>query len=297
MASTFDLKAWRRERLGEIKQTEQYRGLNQQLRRLVDYMVRRHDNPEGGMFPRQGKGTSGKHKTPGLAEYFGVSRKTIGAWLAEVVQAGVFEPAEPRYRGRGTKGGRTSNRYRLNPALLSCPTAALTADVTQPNPQPVTQLVSQPVPQPVTAEAVRQVEVPSEHLEVPSEHLEARTGRLEAPDGAERDRTATRPPLAADASYHQGNEAGIAAGFAEATPADLASESATAHDSSAADLTRPSATAHVVGETPGAGSPAAPGWPFTEEYVEAYWRKAEAGRTRTTPMTPPAGCRSKERDQ
>jgi hypothetical protein len=290
VASTFDLKAWRRERLGEIKQTEQYQGLNQQLRRLVDYMVRRHDNPEGGMFPRQGKGTSGRHRTPGLAEYFGVSRKTIGVWLAEVVQAGVFESAEPRYRGRGTKGGRTSNRYRLNPALLSSATTVLTADVTQAGREPVTRPVSEPVPQPVSTEAVRQVEVPSEHLE-------ARTGRLEAPDGAERDRTATRPPLAADASYHQGNEAGIAAGFAEATPADLASESATAHDSSAADLTRPSATAHVVGETPGAGSPAAPGWPFTEEYVEAYWRKAEAGRTRTTPMTPPAGCRSKERDQ
>jgi hypothetical protein len=289
VASTFELKAWRRERLGEIKQTEQYRGLNQQLRRLVDYMVRRHDNPEGGMFPRQGKGTSGKHKTPGLAEYFGVSRKTIGAWLAEVVQAGVFEPAEPRYRGRGTKGGRTSNRYRLNPALLSPPTTVWTADVTQPNHEAVTQPVPEPVLQPVTAEAVRQVEVPSEHLEVPSEHLEARTGQVEAPDGAERDRAATQLRMVAGASHRQGSEAGLAAGCAGAPPADLASMSAAPRQSSAADPTRPSTAAHGIDESPGAGSPTAPGWPFTEEFLEEYWRKAEAGRTRTTPSLPPDG--------
>jgi hypothetical protein len=261
VASTFDLKAWRRERLGEIKQSDQYRGLNPRLRRLVDYMVRRHDNPEGGMFPRQGKGTSGRHRTPGLAERFGVSRKTIGAWLAEVVQAGVFEPAKPRYRGRGTQGGRTSNRYRLNPALLSRPTTTLTAEVPQADREPVTRAVSEPVPQPVTAEAVGQVEVPSEQLEAPR-------GQVEAPDGAERERAATRPPLAAGASQRPGNEPGLAAGSAEAPPADRASMSAAPRERSAAD------------PTDGL---------FSEEFVEEYWRKANAGRIRTTPKPPPDG--------
>jgi len=105
---TDDLRPWRTERLGVAKRSVEYKSLPPALQKVVDYMVRATESPDGGMFTAQTK----------LAKHFGVSRKTMNAWLGQIVAAGVFT-VEKRARGLGTKGGRTTNRYRLSEAVLT----------------------------------------------------------------------------------------------------------------------------------------------------------------------------------
>src|SRR5215210_2119984 len=114
----FNLSAWRTARLGAMKKRPEYQGLPTACRDLVDYMVRRHDNPEHGMCPSQGGLQKGK--TPPLSTHFGVSRKTVNERLQKIVDAKVFTK-KPRYGERG----RMSNRYDLNEALTSPPAATL----------------------------------------------------------------------------------------------------------------------------------------------------------------------------
>jgi DNA-binding Lrp family transcriptional regulator len=124
-----DLGRWRHDRLGKLKQSAEYTSLAAPDRRLVDRMVRAHDSMDDrGIFVSQTK----------LATRSGVSRRTIIRQLKRIVEAGVFV-VEPRYRSAGTKGGRSTNAYRINPALLHGDQAA---SVTQPVTQPVTQLVT-----------------------------------------------------------------------------------------------------------------------------------------------------------
>jgi hypothetical protein len=147
---SLDLRTWRTERLRQLKETAQYRRLPRVQQALVDYMVRRHENPKAGVFVAQAK----------LAARFHVSRRTIIRWLENIVLAGIFT-VERRYRGAGTKGGRSTNAYRLNPVVfLRCDEV----DVTQ----PVAQLV--------TAEASLRT-----HVEAPSMrvHVERRDEGVE----------------------------------------------------------------------------------------------------------------------
>jgi hypothetical protein len=104
----FDLGRWRTERLGLIKGTDGYQSLSRVCRGVVDYCVKRHESLDDGIIVAQKK----------LAEKFNVSRQTMNKYLAEIVAAGVFTEPEERRRGSGTKGGQTSNRYRLNMGLL-----------------------------------------------------------------------------------------------------------------------------------------------------------------------------------
>jgi len=129
----FDLRAWRTHRLGLMKQRPEYKGLPRACRDLVDYMVKRHDNPEHGMCPNQGGIQKGK--TPPLSTRFGVSRKTINERLQKIVDSQVLTKT-PRYCERG----RMSNRYDLNDARLSPPAATLVtpAGVTA-SPRPTTE--------------------------------------------------------------------------------------------------------------------------------------------------------------
>jgi hypothetical protein len=125
------LREWRTERIEMLKTTTEFQSLGPGPKRLVLHMIRRSDNPDGsGMFVKQAS----------YAKSLGVTRKTINEWLRKIVSERVFLPPEVRYRGAGTKGGRSTNVYRLNPALLA---------------PRVTRPVTQPVTQRVTAEALR----------------------------------------------------------------------------------------------------------------------------------------------
>ncbi len=70
-------------------------------RDVVRLLVLSHLHWEDGAFPSQVK----------LAARFHVTRQTMSMYLGEAVKAGVLV-SEPRSRGRGTQGGRTTNSYR-----------------------------------------------------------------------------------------------------------------------------------------------------------------------------------------
>jgi hypothetical protein len=135
----FNLKVWRTEQLAQVKATHAYRQLAPIQRRIVDHIVRKYLSPLEGAFPRQAT----------LAQRFDVTRETINRHMSAILAAGIFT-SEPRYRGAGTPGGRTSNRLFVSPLLLSLAATNQSAGVTQPLTQPVTQ--------PVTAEGSNQVE-------------------------------------------------------------------------------------------------------------------------------------------
>lgn len=135
----FDLKVWRSEQLAQVKTTHAYRQLAPIQRRIVDHIIRKYLSPLEGAFPRQAT----------LAQRFDVTRETINRHMSAILATGIFT-SEPRYRGAGTPGGRTSNRLFVNPVLLSLMATNQSEDVTQPLTQPVTQ--------PVTAEGSNQVE-------------------------------------------------------------------------------------------------------------------------------------------
>src|SRR5688572_890606 len=65
-AATFDLKAWRRERLGRMKTRPEYRALPARLRAIVDDLVRAHESRDQGITVSQGN--------PRLLRKFGVTR-------------------------------------------------------------------------------------------------------------------------------------------------------------------------------------------------------------------------------
>lgn len=118
---------WRRARFDALKQTPEYTGLAPVLQRVVRYMVMHYDNPVRGMFVGQAK----------LAERFDparpVTRQTMNEYLGEIVRAGIFcEPETRGRKGRGSRGGRTTNTYRLNESLLPHPdtTPDTSADIT-----------------------------------------------------------------------------------------------------------------------------------------------------------------------
>ena len=102
----FDLKAWRTERLRRVKQRPEYARLSQLQRRIVDFLVRAHESPDEGIIVRHSK----------IAAHFNITREWCCKQLIAIERAEVFVK-ESRSRGRGR--GRTSNRYRLNPLLLS----------------------------------------------------------------------------------------------------------------------------------------------------------------------------------
>jgi hypothetical protein len=104
-----ELGRWRRDRLGRIKRTDEYKGLPKLLRKIVDFLVRAHESPDKGIIVGQEK----------LARKYGVTRQTMNEYLGEIVRAGVFTVERRSRTGIGSGRGRTTNRYRLNPALLS----------------------------------------------------------------------------------------------------------------------------------------------------------------------------------
>jgi hypothetical protein len=106
----FNLQAWRRERLARMKQTPQYKTLPKILQRLVNHCVLTYESPDKGIYVNQ--------ENLAKLKKFRVSRKTMHEYLKEIVRAGVFT-CQPRYRGRGTRGGRASNVYRLNESLIA----------------------------------------------------------------------------------------------------------------------------------------------------------------------------------
>jgi hypothetical protein len=103
--ATFDLRAWRTERLGQLKRTPEYKGLTPLERRIVDYSVRAHESPDQGITVSQTK----------LAKKFGKTREWINKRLSAIVTSGVFI----KERRTRADGKRTTNRYRINPVLLS----------------------------------------------------------------------------------------------------------------------------------------------------------------------------------
>lgn len=107
-AIKFDLKRWRGERLGRMKQRPEYQSLPSPVRDLVDYMVRRHESQDLGIITAQAK----------LGRAKSLCRQTVNDYLGIAVKAGVLT-VEKRWRGIGTKGGRSTNIYRLNEALIS----------------------------------------------------------------------------------------------------------------------------------------------------------------------------------
>lgn len=102
-----NLKEWRTDRLGRMKQRPEYQGLPSPVRSLVDYIVRRREHPDHDCFESQAR----------IAKAKKLSRKTVNEYFRMAVNAGVLT-TEKRYRGIGTKGGRSTNVYRLNESLI-----------------------------------------------------------------------------------------------------------------------------------------------------------------------------------
>ncbi len=105
----FNLRTWRRSRLGAMKRRPEYQALPSLSRRIVDYSVRAHESPQAGITISQTK----------LAKHFGFTRETINRHLRRIEKAGVFVK-QRRQRGAGDHPEWwTTNSYRLNPLLLS----------------------------------------------------------------------------------------------------------------------------------------------------------------------------------
>lgn len=103
---TNTLGAWRRARLNVVNTTPEYRGLDPADRKLTSRLVMGHESEDGGITVSQTK----------IATMLGVRREAANRHMQAIVAAGVFTVEK---RGRGGKhGGRTTNRYRLNPRLL-----------------------------------------------------------------------------------------------------------------------------------------------------------------------------------
>jgi transcriptional regulator with XRE-family HTH domain len=122
-----------------MKTTREYQSLPKAVQRVVTYLALRRESPDRGAFESQQK----------IAERVGVSRQTLNEYLRAAVDAGVLL-VEKTYRERGTKGGRSTNRYRLNEALLSSPRP--TQPATQPRTQPATAEPVSPVVEPTDVE-------------------------------------------------------------------------------------------------------------------------------------------------
>lgn len=101
-------KAWRSERLGLMQQAPEYKALPAIEKKIVNYLVRAHESEDEGITVAAAT----------LAKKYGVHLRTMQTYLREIDQAGVFT-SEPRRKGRGSKGGQTSNRRRLSPAILA----------------------------------------------------------------------------------------------------------------------------------------------------------------------------------
>ena len=106
------LRVWRTERLALLKRSPEYKALPPIYRKIVDYLVRAHESADQGITVA----------AETLAEKYGVHLRTMQTYLHEIDQAGVFI-SEATYKGRGkrglTGGGRSTNRRRLNPAILA----------------------------------------------------------------------------------------------------------------------------------------------------------------------------------
>jgi hypothetical protein len=103
------VRQWRSRRLGLVKKREEYKQLPSVVRSLVDYLVRAHESREHGITISQ--------RNEKLLAKFDCTDRTIRKYLKLAVEAGVLT-VEARYRGAGTDGGRTTNCYRLNDALV-----------------------------------------------------------------------------------------------------------------------------------------------------------------------------------
>jgi hypothetical protein len=102
------LGAWRAERLKKLKQRPEYTGLPLGLRNLVDYMVKRYESPDEGIIVKQTRLALEQH----------VCERTLSTALGKLVKAGIFTVERRARRGAMCGAGRTTNRYRVNEALL-----------------------------------------------------------------------------------------------------------------------------------------------------------------------------------
>jgi hypothetical protein len=110
----FDLKAWRKGELARLRRAPGYRELPPYTKRLATYLIQRYYRPGEGLIVSQVTLEAELRHTKLKA-----TRKTIGRHLKLLVAAGIFTCKE-RYRPTSwSRGGRTSNRYRVNPNLPS----------------------------------------------------------------------------------------------------------------------------------------------------------------------------------
>jgi hypothetical protein len=151
-ATRFDLGAWRKERLGQLKRTAEYRSLAPILRWIVDYMIRSHDNPTGGMFPSQET----------LGKKFNVERQTMNGYLRAIEQAGVFTKESRYSSGFGRQTKRLSNVYRINEAILEPEQVSASSDVR----------ADIRLDRKLSTESTDEVPSPREHIEAPSKAKE-----------------------------------------------------------------------------------------------------------------------------
>lgn len=107
VAPEFDLGAWRKQRLTAMKARPEYQGLAPIQKKIVDYLAMRRESPDEGI-------TEGQKK---LAKKYDVCYQTMSEYLCGIVEAGVLTREFRPRRGFGG-AGRTTNRYRLNEALL-----------------------------------------------------------------------------------------------------------------------------------------------------------------------------------
>ena len=151
----FNLRAWRTQRLGQMKATPDYQSLSPVHRRLVDKLVMRYESPDIGIIVKQ----------ENIGKLVDVSRQTANGYMKEIVAAGVF--TKPDRQGRpGKQGGQTSERYRLNLPEVGQVESRLESRVES---QPAdTELDFEPDTQPDSGRSYRPEEVPSEQWKHPS---------------------------------------------------------------------------------------------------------------------------------
>jgi hypothetical protein len=187
-SQTVDLKSWRRSRLGQAKRTPEYQSLPKRLRQVVDYMVRAHESPEGGIFVSQTK----------LAKRFGVTRQTMNEYLGAIARAGVLTTEWRSRQGVGAGRGRTTNRYRLNQSLLFSELRTK-ADIGH-DIEPDSGSTSYEV-----------------HVEVPSGHVEALLTVEQEEDANEEVETRNTSPFANDDSLRVGQKTDQTTGASSST--------------------------------------------------------------------------------
>jgi hypothetical protein len=138
--TTKERKAARRQELGLVKQSPEYKDAPYRLREVLDLLVQ-HYGPmsDEGVITAAAGSDNPKRKT--IATLLGVCPETARRYLRDLVSLKLLvdAPGGVRRNGRGTKGGVNAKPYVMNPAL----TQGLSMNrVVQPVVQPVVQLVA-----------------------------------------------------------------------------------------------------------------------------------------------------------